>query len=179
MGYLATNIARIPSEGFDYFLFLLEDDWSDDLRREFAENFDTLAKEVGTDTLVIRGSDRTAFSYAIFEAYDLDMHTVLPALFITDTAPNKIGEGTKKLANAKAIVISLENQYTRPGSVTKLLRHAANTLRDKEAIESLKSLDRSRIEQRWGWLRYFELKPNFVGFGLNINQIVEKMLLTP
>ena len=177
MGYLATSIMRIPSEGFDYYLFLLEDNWNDELRREFSDNFENLAREVGTDTLVVRGTDRTAFSYAVFERYDINMHTVLPALIITDTAPTKIGEGSERLKKAELIVIPLENQYTQHGSITRILKEVASTLRDKEAIDSLESLDKSRIKRKWGWLRYFELKPNFAGFGINVNQILEDALL--
>ncbi len=176
MGYLATNIARIPSQGFDYFLFLLEDNWNDDLRREFSDNFENLAREVGTKTLVVRGADREGFTSQILDKYDIHVHTVLPALAITDTAPAIIGQYPERLVKPKLIVIPLGARDIKRGAITNILKKVATTLRDNEAIDSLESLDKSRILRTWGWIRYIELKPNYYGFGIDINRIIDDTL---
>lgn len=39
MGYLTTDIARIPSTGFDWYIYVLSDGWIDPLRDEMDKNF--------------------------------------------------------------------------------------------------------------------------------------------
>jgi len=176
VGYLATDIARIPG-GFEWFVFLLEDDWSDALRKEFADNFQNLAKEVGPKALVVRGIEPGSFAAELLATYALD-HDVsaerrLPALLIADTPPKDVKENDPRMEKVKMVLLPLAEQYVRPGSVTDLLRSVARTVKDPNALKSLEVLDKRRIERHWGWLnRYAELKPNFMGFGVNINAIL-------
>jgi hypothetical protein len=177
MGFIVTSAAKIPSEGFDYYIFLLYDGWMDDFRLEFEDNFENLAREVGTETLVIRGFDREKFSNEVISLYRLNIDSrSLPALLVTDIAPSNIDRITQNNKNINIIFIPLESIYKKPGSITKLLKFVAQTLKDKNAMESLKSRNPVEIEHRWGWLRYFEIKPNFYGFGVDLNQFFEEKI---
>ena len=57
MGYIATDLARVPAAGFRWYVFLLEDNWNDQLREELSRNFEGLAAEAGPEVLVIKGSE--------------------------------------------------------------------------------------------------------------------------
>jgi len=184
MGYIATDLARVPSSGFEWYVFLLEDRWNDDLRRELVENFQILAAEVGPSALVVRGSQPEQFYDQVFAHYALHERGFearrfpLPALLITDTPPSEIEGHPDKLENAKMVLLPLESNYIRPGSITAILREVANTLRDSDSIKALQSLDKSRIEKRWGWItRYFNFKPSFLGFEVDVDQILNDLFL--
>ena len=62
MGFVATDLATVPVDPRDsWYLFLLEDNWQDDLRRQLADNFMNLAREVGPHSLVVRGAHTESF----------------------------------------------------------------------------------------------------------------------
>jgi len=181
MGYLARDVARIPGAGFEWFVFLLEDNWSDALRNELADNFENLAREVGPQVLAVRGFERGPFAAEVLAAYALDHDPSgsrrLPALLIANQLPKDVKNDDPRVEKVKMILLPLDEQYIRPGSVSELLENVARTLRDTDSVKSLQSLDRNRIERHWGWLnRYVELKPSFMGFGVNINEIIDSLI---
>jgi hypothetical protein len=96
MEYRATLIAQIPSEGFDCFLFLLEDIWSQDLSPEFSNTFGKVEREVRTDTLIVNSDARLKFSDDLFEPTILgpavEVSLRLPALVITNTTRLTFGQ---------------------------------------------------------------------------------------
>jgi hypothetical protein len=160
---------------------LLEDNWSDALRQELADNFQNLARETGPKTLVVRGLRPGSFAAQVLASYALD-HDVsarprLPALLIVDRLPNEVKGHDPRAEGVRMILLPLADQYVRPGSVTDLLLNVAKTLKNPNGVKSLDLLDKRSIEMHWGWLvRYADLKPNFMGFGVNINAILRDMM---
>lgn len=184
MGHVASNLALIPSAGYhgkyEWFIFMLEDRWRDDLRSEFSENFMTLSTEVGTENLVVIGSDRKQFYNDAFLHYALYLrgfdseHFPLPALLISNKHPEEVKVKDGEI-NANVMIFPIENQYIKPGSISAFLRELCYALKDKEANKALEKLDETEIKKHWGWInKYFDLKPNFMGFGININAILEE-----
>ncbi len=180
MGYIATDLARVPGIGFEWYVFLLEDSWNNDLRRELSENFENLAKEVGPKALVVRGAEPKSFFDQVFYEYALRNRGLegrdfpLPALLIADTPPMEIREDKERILEAKMILLPLAPEYRRLGSITDFLRKVAQSVQDPEAFDALNALDRTGIERKWRWLsQYLILKPNFHGFGVDLNQIIE------
>lgn len=184
MGYIATDLARVPGIGFEWYVFLLEDSWNDDLRRELSDNFENLAKEVGPKALVVRGAEPQSFYDQVFYKYALHKQGFegrdfpLPALLIADMPPMKIRENKEWMQKAKMILLPLAIEYRRPESIADFLKKVAQLIQDPETFDALNVLDRTRIERKWGWLsRYLILKPNFYGFGVDLNQIIEDIFL--
>lgn len=176
MGYIASlNVAKVPASGYEWYIFLLEDDWRDNLRQELSDNFHILAEAVGDRSLVVRGAKREQFSGEVFATYGIKV-TKLPALLLTNISPSAASQDASSSKDVRAIVISLERRYDHAGSISQLLRKIVETLKEPEAMEALEKLDRSKIERRWGWLRMLELKPNFCGFGVNLNAVVDEVL---
>ena len=54
MGFVATDLAKVPAHGFDWYLFLLTDSWEDPVQDALLSNFDQLSTAVGTECLVYR-----------------------------------------------------------------------------------------------------------------------------
>ena len=76
------------------------------------------------------------------------------------------------------ILIPLGENYAHPGSITAILREVSASLRDEDSIDLLESLDPSKIEHHWGWItRYFDLKPNFFGFGVDLDQVINELFI--
>jgi len=182
MGYIASSAALIPSTGFNYYVFFLHDYWNDELRHEFEDNFENLARGVGTDTVVIRGFDPEKFAEEVYRFYKPYIeHSYLlgslPALLITDTPPSLLDYiPPKKRPKNRIILIPLESVYKKPGSITNILKYVAQTLKDGNAMESLKAANPFDIERKWGWLRYVDIRPNFYGFGVDLSRIVEERI---
>lgn len=180
MGYIATSLAKIPSSGYEWYIFLLEDGWTDSLRRELSDNFQNLAEEVGSEVLVIRGAERILDDvlrvYALCEqGYDVSRFP-FPGLLIVDTPPAVVMKDKERSKTAKMILLPLSSRYLRPGSITDVLKEIVNALKDPDALHSLQALDSSQIERRWGWItRYFKIKPIFFGFEIDLNRVIEDM----
>ena len=176
MGYLARSIARIPNAGFSWYIVLLEDGWEDDLRRELGRNFENLAREIGEDALVVRGIDRAPFSMEILRAYGIRRLAAFPALLVSDVSPSAILAHPELIPSASSVVLPLQSVSRQTGSLANFLRDLTETLHDDQAIKALRDSDRTEIHRRWGWLKRLELKPNFCGFGLNLNQVIDDVL---
>ena len=183
MGFLSTDIARIPATGFEWYVFMLEDNWEDNLRQEFHNHFDTLSREVGPNALVVISDRPNDLFFQVFskyrlylEGYDSDQFP-LPSLLVTDTSPKAIIDDSDKLKNAHIIIFPIEKHYIQEGSIIDFLRDLCNALQDPEAFQALEELNETKIYDKWGWLtRYFDLKPNFMGFGINLNAILDKYM---
>lgn len=186
MGHVASDLARIPKAGYleeyEWFVFMLEDHWRDEFRREFSDNFKTLSAEVGPASLVVIGEDPRQFYNDVFLHYALYLRGFdrerfpLPALLVANKHPEEIKVKDGGI-NALVMLFPLDEHYLRPGSVSAFLRELCFALKDKDANRALVKLDEAGIENHWGWInKYFELKPNFYGFGININEILEDMM---
>lgn len=182
MGFIATDLATMPvGPRYSWYLFLLEDTWQDELRNQLADNFMALAGEVGTDALVVRGANSQTFysqvfyEYALKEAMDHGSR-VLPAILVTDTPPHDIRSNEYALRSARIVLFPLAALGERPTQLTAFLAELSRTVRSDEAFEALRRLDRSSIQQRWSWItRYLDIKPNFLGFGVDLDAIIDDL----
>jgi hypothetical protein len=178
MSMIASDIATIPASGFSWYVLFLEDPFNDPIKNELSNNFIELGKEVGRDVLVIRGFDANEFYQSAYETFGEVNNMTRPALLISDTAPVFLLEEDAKLRAAKLILIPLASFRNRPpGSIAELLRHLVIALKDDDAVRALKRLEPGAIKRGWGWLsKYADLKPNFIGFGVNLNAMFDDML---
>ena len=183
MSMVASSIATIPAEDFHWYILFLEDKYNDPIKAELHSNFVTFGHEVGPDTMVVRGYDPESFYASVYETltlYDDEWVARIerPALLVSDTAPRLLLGEPAKLNAAKLILIPLRPFRDKgSGAIVDLLRDLVAALKDDDAVSALQRLDRSVIKSKWGWLsRYLELKPNFMGFGLNLNAVLEESL---
>jgi len=183
MSMVASDIGTIPASGFNWYVLFLQDDYDDPINYELSSNFLVLGREVGRDVLVVRGYDSNEFYTSTYEAitlYDVEWQDKMarPALLISDTAPRLLLQERAKLHAAKLILIPLAPFRTKPqGSVIDLLRRLVTALKDEDAVNALTALEPNAFKRGWGWLsRYAELKPNFMGFGVNLKPMIDDIL---
>lgn len=184
MGYLASDVASVEGKErrFDRYVFLLDPGWPDDRRREILENFDNFSAAIGKRALAVRGLYPEHFSAEVLETYGLMGEVregVLSlALLISDVAPSEAIAKRNSQIKPRSVVLHLAELYKGPGSIADLLREVARVVKETDALTVLDSMDRSHIENRWGWVtRYVELKPSFFGFGVNVNNVIDDVLL--
>lgn len=207
MGFITKDIGRVPSEGYDWYITLLEDEWRDDLRDTLEKNFEVLSKKTGKDTLVVKGIEPTDFfpseqkletseqwekshphhkvvhNNVLKPNQDLndtpnddpDYNWNVPAFVISNVPPDRIRWGIIGDDDRQKIIFIPLSEYDQ--SIHRLgdfLQRLVNTLRDPEALEALESKDEAVAENKWLWLNdMITLKPNFYGFGLDINSIID------
>jgi hypothetical protein len=178
MGFLASAVGQVPAAGYDWYITLLEDGWSDRLRRELGDNFEQLARESGPRALVVRGFDRDRFSGDVVAAYNLQPRPQLPALIVSDLSPSIALQHRKRVRAARTIVLPLVSRGdSASGMVADVLRPLVEALRSDDAVKALTELNREELARWWSWLKYLELKPSFCGFGLNLNALIDDTVL--
>ena len=182
MSMIASDVATIPAEGFSWYVLFLEDAFDDPLKTQLSANFLTLGREVGRDVLVVRGFDPSEFFKSAYETvtlYDPEWTDRLrrPGILVSDTAPRLLLSEPAKLRAAKLIYMPLASFRERPSaSLSDLLRQLVAALRDPDADRALSGLEPGAFSRVWGWLaRFVELKPNFMGFGVNLNEMLDRV----
>jgi hypothetical protein len=184
MGYYASDLGSVPGlNKFQWYVFLLEDNYNDDVRQELDKNWPTFSIDAGKQTLVVRGSNRTDFYDEVFETYGLRDRVpgkeFSPGLLITDTHPTQIDKGHDGLKKPRTILLRLSQSDKSREPLISLLRKVTSALKDPEALKALQELSPTptSLEKGWGWLgEYVDLKPTFFGFSANLNKVVADFL---
>lgn len=184
MGYSATNIATVPiisgeGEHYNWFVFFLPGPFENQIRTEVLNNFFRLSEQVGTENLFVTGADVDHFHSQVLLRYAMylkgfdENNIPLPALMITDTAPSEVEIEAGEI-NAQIMYFPLADTYLKEGMLSNFLRQVCTTLQDAESFEDLENMQQDKLDKKWGWVtRYFDLKPNFMGFGINLNAVIE------
>ena len=174
MGYSCTSLGSVKRlNQFEWYIFLLHDGLSDQLRSDIEENFDQLGRNVGEEAVVIRGYDPQRFRREVQEAY-AGMYPRLrevrpPALFVTDLAPARLQEPEPA---GKFMIFPLRGFRREDGSVADFLSSLADALADPEAMAALEQSPPGLFERRWQWLnRYLTMRPAFMGFSADLGAV--------
>lgn len=180
MGYTTSNIALVPSEDRDWFVFMLDDRGEDPLRIEVRAGFDFMVAKSGPKALIIKGVDRDEFFSQVFKLYRFEDQGFefdkfpLPALLVTDTSPKEIIYDDAILKKSKMIIFPLRAKYFKAGDLTEFFKILLITLKDPAAMLALDELDEKSMKEKWAWLsEYFELTPHFFGFDIHVNKIIQ------
>jgi hypothetical protein len=170
MGFYASDLGSVPGlNKYQWYVFLLEDNYSDAVRQELDKNWPSFSIDAGKQTLVVRGSNRTSFYDEVFETYGLRDKTagreLCPGLLITDTHPTQTDKGRRGLKEARMILLSLSQSDKSREPLVSLLRKVTSALKDPEALKALQDLSPTptKLEKYWSWLgEYVGLKPVFL-----------------
>src|SRR5262249_25072488 len=152
MGLLASTISTIPASGFKWYLIFLEGPFQREIRKEIDKYFETLAREVGKDALVVRGLDKTSFKDS-FDAsvlhHDKEWMRRMPspALIVMDCAPLEAFANLESLNNCKMIIFPIGDIYKEKKSIGGFLESLVNTLKQDDAIKALETVDPGKLEK--------------------------------
>jgi hypothetical protein len=207
MGHTTTDLAHVPSEGYNWYIFIIEGEWQTDIREALNRNFRELADALNNETLVVRGTDPKRLDPQIMHfyiesdpRYDRDVYDLPPALLITNFLldfTSKIDEASsaeeaKKIErqNREAmqeiieseednyrILLPLSDLQINSDTIGDFLAELVHCLDSEQPIQALEEQRASEIEDHWGWLgRYMKIQPNFMGFGVNVDNIVRDIV---
>jgi len=183
MGIAVSDLAGVVSAGkYSWYVYFLDDDMKDDLRKELRDNFDVVGKGIGIKNLAIRGYDPVYFSSRVYnhyfkylvEKYPSWKRFPIPSLLLTNISPDLIQPDN--VPEGIAIVLPIIKEYVRPGSISDLLKELMETLKNPDSITSLLKPDKTKFQAAWGWIRqYFEIKPSYLGISLDVGAIVDEL----
>jgi hypothetical protein len=185
MSYTATDILTIPATGFQWYMIFLEDAFEDKLRDEIEKHFLTLGREAGQAVLAVRGFDPTRFRDSVVEApafFDEKwrQRVKFPSMILMNKPPTAVLGSKDALENAKVVIFPLKEIFAEQQSLSSFFSDLVAALRSRDAMEALDKLDGNKLQKGWAWLRkYVKLEPEFFGFGVNINEILDEMIRRP
>ena len=131
---------------------------------------------------MIRGFDPTVFRDSVFEApafHDQKWHELakFPSLLVTNRAPSAAVRDANILDKGKVMIFPLREIYDEHKSLAGFLSDLVAALRNEDAIASLDSLDRTKLQRSWGSLgKYFKAEPEFLGFGVDLKLAIGDLL---
>ncbi|MCX7098481.1 MAG: hypothetical protein NTV43_11330 [Methylococcales bacterium] len=181
MTMCASKIGTVPTEGFNWYIVLLEGPFADAIREQIDKYFVTLGKEAGPDVLVVRGYDATTFRDSFIESAAFygpdDWKSVdVPAIVVTDALPTAVEE-RNGLDQAKVMIFPLRQIYEKHNDISTFFGQLLSALHSSEASNALEKLDKAKIEKYWSWFtEYAELKPGFFGFKADLGKIIADLL---
>ncbi len=190
-------MARVPTTGFDWYLFVLLDDYEDDLAVELKRNLDAIGKAVGPDTLVVHGYDNDTFLSEVTWAMRAHMPDTLvpPALVLSSQVPkaspshpdavpppalpDQRPAGSDPTAPAQVLVVPLAAEYAQQGTLRPLLNSLIQAIHDPAAFAALTNEheDPSALCRHWGWTnKYLSIKPSWFGFSIDVDRILTDLV---
>jgi len=177
----ASRIGTVPTEGFDWYIVLLEGPFGNEIREQIDKYFTTLGKEAGPEVMVVRGYDATQFRDSFIDSAAFygpgDWKTVdVPAIVVTDALPTAV-EQREGLDQARVMVFPLRQIYERHKDISIFFEKLLRVLHSSEASAALEKLDKAKIEKYWSWISdYVELKPGFFGFNADLGKMISALL---
>ena len=177
MGFIASDIAKIPSVGYEWYLYLLTDSWNDPIQNSLLDNFDQLSRSVGTDCLVVKGSNSEEFYNGFVDSQFVDLirttgERIFPSLVLSSHPPSKLNEFVNKETADRKEIVSFLIPLRMKADLHDFLRKLAETIKSGDPRE----LFENNPESKWAWIsEYLEVKPNICGVGLNLNPYFDKL----
>ena len=173
MGYALNELANLPvDENVHFYIFVVNGHYRDPLYDMIANNFMTIARDIGSNAVIAVGTDPKAFTTQVARTYlgkgnsDSSFVKTLPALLITNTHPDHLTETSVRL------LVPLRDAEKRFGGWQQFFALLGAYVR-RESDEFLK-----RFEERDSWIdianRVVGLKPGMFGFSFNVNELVER-----
>lgn len=150
MTYIASHIATVPTQGFQWYLIFLESSYEDELHKDIDRHFETLGREVGKDILAVRGFDAATFRDSVYEAPAfLDdtwrARAKFPCLIVTNRVPSQAVSAANMLQQGKVMIFPLAEIYQEQKSIAGFLSDLTEALKQEDTIEALEALDGNKL----------------------------------
>ncbi|SRR5713101_3275186 len=185
MTMFARKIGTVPTEGFKWYIVLLEGPFVNELREQIDKHFINLGKAAGPDVLVVRGYDPIAFRESVVaeallgpdhEWKEKEVEAECPALMVTDALEKNVNE-KNGLDKASVMIFPLREMYKKDKDISIFFEKLLAALHSDEASDAIKKLDKCTIEKYWDWItEYSEMKPSFFGFKADLGKIFGDLL---
>jgi len=170
MGYTLSTLARLPlDEENEFYIFILggNANWKGGILQTIYDNFDTLAKEIGPHAIIAKGLNPREWTREISEKYFADIREIdryFPAILITNSHPDNFD------GDSLRILISLKNIEDNYENIEQFFDLLTNFIGRKDQ----RFIDIAKDKVKWLDIinDSIDLKPNFLGFGINLNSLI-------
>ena len=175
MGAVLNSLTNLPiDKNVHLYIFVINGEYKELLYEMLEKNFLDISRSIGNHALIAVGTDKRGFSTSVAKRYlgkgnsDQSFLSLLPALLITDSHPDKIHEQSMRL------VVPLKDAEQRFGSWQQFFDSLTSFARG-ENIAFVQ-----RFETKENLLdaanKVINLKPGMFGFSLNINELIDRWI---
>lgn len=182
MGLMIHSLCELPSDGRsyerDFYVYILDYGWGDDLSAEMHRQFPRMAEAASRHgAVVLRGTVGHHFADEVFSWHHVngaDAKDLLPAILVTTKHPQMFREGCWGPAEQgdRLLLIPLREVCKSPSDIAYLLDGLFSDIRHKQALSQF-DVARRMIAGRGGaTLDAIVLKPSSAGPGLKLSDVL-------
>ena len=177
MGYKVSSLRTLPViPGIELYVFILgRNIWASGWRKELERNFNKLARELGSSAAIVSGHDRTNLIIELMEsARENNNLSIAQALERQDeTCLLLLGAHPSELSDDDLVLlINEEHIQSRFGNMEVFLDELCEFAKNRNESFLEKFQEEKLLTD--DILGVIDLKPNFFGFGVNLNKAIEK-----
>lgn len=172
MGYQLTSLGNLPIQPeIDLYIFVIDGNWRGGRIEILESNFAEIAQSIGPNAVIAKGFQESLWSDELCQKYlgkeYSSMMPHLPALLITNDHPEDLREESLRLLIPLALA---EEEF---GDLEGFFRDLTRFAKDRETD----FLERFRDQRDWvaEGNTLLELKPNFFGIGINLNEFIRRI----
>ena len=175
MGYSLSSLAKLPyDKDNDFYIFLLGSAYyNGGLLEKLCNNFDLLAKEIGPNAVIAKGFNIKEWTLEISQKYFKDIQGIyeyFPGILITNSHPDDFDD------NSVRILISLKQVDEKFANIEQFFDLLINFVRKKD--DEFIKYAKGKIHWVDKVNESVDLKPNVIGFGININALIRNFKKT-
>jgi hypothetical protein len=172
MGYILKNHTKLPiDKEVEFYFFIINGQFKDPFYDMMLQNFDAVAKSIGDNAIIAKGTDPEEFTESVSEQYfgkDRDkIFSLLPALVITNAHPDEISADTLRL------IVPLGQAPLIAGGWTQFFKLLSDLARQKnyEFLNCFQPMDSAWDKVK----KYVKLEPGFLGVKLKGDVIIDEL----
>jgi len=171
MGYMLSALGNLPVEDdVSLYIFVISGGWEGGRDELIERNFSKIAQRIGPNAVIARGFNETEWTGEIARTYlgqDADeLWQLLPALLLTDAHPGSLTDGSLRL------LIPLRDAEERFGGLDVFFRALSDFAVDRDPAFLERFHDRTDLVEAGNSV--VDLKPNFFGLGINLNELIRR-----
>lgn len=184
MGLMIHSLGELPIEAQrDYYVYLLDYGWKEDLGRTLLDNFGQMARLASSsDAVVMRGTVGSHFEDEVLSWHHVNGQPgdeLLPAILITTRHPQEFRSGRgnrhqeREGVHSNMILIPLNRVCKTSTDVVQLVGRLFEDIRNKKALKDFDVVGTMKAGAGGAVVDALILQPNIGGIGLNLNSIID------
>jgi hypothetical protein len=184
MGLMVHSLGKLPADyERDYYIYLLDYDWYEDLGEVLDKNFSRMAALASAnDAVVLRGTNGSHFGDEVLSWHHIngeESDELLPAILITTRHPREFRDYNHKereQSKDRMLLIPLRKACKSSGDVVNLIEKIFRDIRAKKALTDFEVAREMSRGKKGALVDALILEPNVAGVGVNLNYIINFLL---
>ena len=175
-GCMISSLGNLPiDDNLRFYIFMIGGNaWAGSINEIILNNFENIAREIGPNASIVKGFEEPFWSDEVIEKYlgkkYSNIVSYLPALLITNAHPQKLTEDSLRL------LIALREIKSNFSDFDAFFNSLVQFIRYGDSSFLLKFDDRANTVDTI--MDAIDIKPNFFGLGININNLLKRFRRT-